>query len=160
MNHDGERDGSARALETDALMPEDCEYIRCVMELLEPFKTWTNRLQKKNCNGYVADILPATDELLWDLERAKVFYQRAGQSTHLITSIKNAWDVLKRFADSPPHVSSPASLARCFSSRLRLSPATSLLPSFSAPPLVFRVFCPFPSLLHTTSYSPLRLPGS
>jgi hypothetical protein len=102
MNHDGERDGSARALENDQLLPKDWEYVRCVMDILEPFKTWTNRLQKKYCNGYVADILPAMDELLTDLERAKVFYQSAGQSNHLLTSINNAWDVLNRFVVSLP----------------------------------------------------------
>jgi hypothetical protein len=96
LNQDGERDGSQRALQHDELMPEDWEILRCVKDLLEPFKEWTKRLQVRYSNGCVADILPAMDELLSKLEKAKAFYRAAGHSEHIITMINNGWDVLDR----------------------------------------------------------------
>jgi hypothetical protein len=97
LNQDGERDAPLHGLQHDELMPEDLEFVGCVMEIFEPFKPWTNRLQGKYSNGFVAEILPAMEELLSDLEQAKLFYQAEGHSGHLITMVNHGWDVLNKY---------------------------------------------------------------
>jgi hypothetical protein len=95
-NENGERSRNLEALQHDELLPEDWELLRCIKDILEPFKTWTNRLQVRYSNGCVADILPAMDELLQGLERAKAEYQAQGSSPELIAMINNGWDVLNK----------------------------------------------------------------
>jgi hypothetical protein len=70
---------------------------KIVYEVLEPFKYWTLRLEgnstaKNRPNCSIADVLPAMDELLYDLEEAKVRYR----DTHILSSINNAWSILNR----------------------------------------------------------------
>jgi hypothetical protein len=66
------------------------------MEILEPFRKWTKRLQKKHANGCISDILPALDELQTHLEQAKVQYGSMTGS-HVLTMINNGWAVLDKF---------------------------------------------------------------
>jgi hypothetical protein len=95
-NQDGEKDDSDSALQHDELTPEDWEVLRCIKDILEPFKNWTERLTAQYGNGCVADILPVMDELLFGLEKAKVFYKGEGRSDQLMAMINNACDVLDR----------------------------------------------------------------
>jgi hypothetical protein len=97
-NEDGEKDDPDTALQHDELTPKDWEVLRCIKDILEPFKNWTERLTARYSNGCVADILPVMDELLSGLEKAKVFYKGEGRSDQLMTMINNACDVLDRYA--------------------------------------------------------------
>jgi hypothetical protein len=93
LNKNGERDASAAALVNDELLPEDWDMLRCIMEILGPFKEWSTRLQVRYCNGCVADILPAMDDLFNVLEDAKLRYRAVPE---LIPMINNAWMVLDK----------------------------------------------------------------
>jgi hypothetical protein len=97
-NENGERGQGADALQNDELHPEDWDLLRCVMELLGPFKEFTLKLQGRYSNGCIADILPAMDGLLFGLEAAKTHYERPGEfhSPELVTMINNGWDTLNR----------------------------------------------------------------
>lgn len=77
----------------DELLPEDWDMLRCIMEILGPFKEWSMRLQVRYCNGCVADILPAMDDLFNVLEDAKLSYRAVPE---LIPMINNAWMVLDK----------------------------------------------------------------
>jgi len=96
QNRDGERDDLEHALKHDELAPEDWDELRIIMEILEPFREWTQRLQKKHANGCISDILPALDELLTHLEQAKVQYGSMTGS-HVLTMMNNGWAVLHKF---------------------------------------------------------------
>jgi hypothetical protein len=100
-NENGERGQGADVLQNDALHPEDWELLRCVMELLEPFKKFTLKLQGRYSNGCIADILPAMGGRLFGLEAAKIHYEKPGEfhSPELVMMINNAWDTLNREAD-------------------------------------------------------------
>ena len=102
LNLNGERNGSPEALSNDQLLPEDWVMLRCVMDILEPFKVWTNRLQLRYSNGCVADVLPAMDELLAHMEDMKAFYTQEGNSAQLVTSINNGWDILNKYVCGLP----------------------------------------------------------
>jgi len=87
----------------DKLTLDDWADLKIVDEVLEPFKYWTLRLEGNSTgnnrpNGFIADVLPAMDELLRDLEEAKALY-RDGEtySTHILTSINNAWSILNKY---------------------------------------------------------------
>ena len=102
LNLYGERNGSPEALSNDQLLHEDWVMLRCVMDILEPFKVWTNRLQLRYSNGCMADVLPAMDELLAHMEDMKAFYTQEGNSAQLVTSINNGWDILNKYVCSLP----------------------------------------------------------
>ncbi|RPA88696.1 hypothetical protein L873DRAFT_886571 [Choiromyces venosus 120613-1] len=66
------------------------------MEILEPFKTWSLKLQGKCSNGSIYDIFPAMDDLLSSLEIAKLHYSLSTPSHHLQTSTDTAWAMLNK----------------------------------------------------------------
>ena len=68
-----------------------------MVEILEPFKKWTMFLQRKGAAARLSDILPAYDELLGHLESQRQRHESTSDtSSHLITSINNAWIVLNK----------------------------------------------------------------
>ena len=68
------------------------------MEILEPFKAWSLRLQGKCANGSIFDIFPAMDDLLTSLENAQTRYNLETHSQHLRTSIDTAWVLLNKYS--------------------------------------------------------------
>jgi len=93
LSKSGERGASVAALIHDELLPEDWDMQRCIVEILGPFKEWCSRLQVCHCNGCIADILPAMDDLFNVLEDAKLRYRAAPE---LIPIINNAWMVMDK----------------------------------------------------------------
>ena len=90
--------GDENDIELDELSIEDWDELRSIMDILEPFKKWSLKLQGKCRNGALHDILPAMDELLAHLEDAKLRYSDASIHTqHLQTSINIAWNVLNKY---------------------------------------------------------------
>ena len=69
------------------------------MEILEPFKAWSLKLQGKCMNEAIYDIFPAMDDLLSSLENAKGHYSASieSHSQHLKTSIDIAWVLLNKY---------------------------------------------------------------
>jgi hypothetical protein len=95
IRSDRRRDESS--LIHDELSPEDWDILKAMVEILEPFKKWTLFLQRKGVAARLSDILPAYDELLGHLESQRQRYESTSDtSTHLITSINNAWIVLNK----------------------------------------------------------------
>jgi hypothetical protein len=67
------------------------------MEILEPFKAWSLKLQGKCKNGSLYEIFPAMDELLSHLKSVKIEYCDPSQySEHLRGAINNAWAKLDK----------------------------------------------------------------
>lgn len=90
-----------RALCLDELSRDDWEELRCILNILEPFKAWSLRLQGKCKNGALFDIFPAMDELLSHLEEAKVLYGNPNMhGDHLRGSINCAWAKLDKYFPS------------------------------------------------------------
>ena len=87
----------------DEFTLDDWDDLKIIYEVLEPFKYWTLRLEgnstaKNRPNGFIADVLPAMDELLHYLEEAKVrYWDRETYSTHILTSINNTWSILNKY---------------------------------------------------------------
>ena len=69
------------------------------MEILEPFKAWSLKLQGKCMNGAIYEIFPAMDDLLSTLENANTHYGTSigSHSQHLQTSIDIAWVLLNKY---------------------------------------------------------------
>jgi hypothetical protein len=94
QNRNGERDVcNNNGLVHDELLPQDWTFLLCVKDILAPFKEWTLCLQVRYCNGCVADILPAMDELLAHLEDLKVQF---AEEPHLLTMINNGWTIMDK----------------------------------------------------------------
>ena len=68
------------------------------MEILEPFKAWSLRLQGKCANDSIFDIFPAMDDLLTSLENARTRYNLETHSHHLRTSIDTVWALLNKYS--------------------------------------------------------------
>jgi len=83
----------------DELSLDEWDELQAIMEILEPFKAWTLKLQGKCTNGAIYDIFPAMDDLLSSLENAKSQYSLSVEmhSEHLQTSIDIAWVVLNKY---------------------------------------------------------------
>jgi hypothetical protein len=109
-NNKEERDSkNLQAACLDELSHEEWDELRCIMDILEPFKKWSLKLQGKRKNGSLYDIFPAMDELLTHLENAKILYCNTGPgdsttssiySQHLRTSINCGWDTLNKYVPS------------------------------------------------------------
>ena len=83
----------------DELSLDEWDELQAIMEILEPFKAWSLKLQGKNMNGAIYDIFPAMDDLLSSLENAKGHYSTGieSHSQHLQTSIDIAWVLLNKY---------------------------------------------------------------
>jgi len=84
----------------DELTLDDWDELQAIMEILEPFKAWSLRLQGKCSNGSLYDIFLAMDDLLSSLENARIQYSLDTHSPHLRTSIDTAWVLLNKYRQS------------------------------------------------------------
>jgi len=84
----------------DELTLDDWDELQAIMEILEPFKAWSLRLQGKWSNGSLYDIFPAMDDLLSSLENARIQCSLDTHSPHLRTSIDTAWVLLNKYRHS------------------------------------------------------------
>jgi len=82
------------ALVNDELLPDDWDYLKCIKEILAPFREWSLRLQGRYSNGCVSDILPAMDELLSHLEDMKVQFS---DNPPLVKMIELGWSILDKY---------------------------------------------------------------
>jgi hypothetical protein len=98
-NETGERDSrNMQAVCLDQLTGDDWDELRSILEILEPFKAWSLRLQGNCKNGSLYEIFPAMDELLSHLEAAKDLYANPSQhGDHLRGSINSAWAKLDKY---------------------------------------------------------------
>ena len=98
-NDCGHRDtNNLHALHHDELSREDWDELRSILNILEPFKAWSLRLQGKYQNGSLYEIFPTMDELLSHLEAAKDLYANpVKHGEHLRGSINNAWVKLDKY---------------------------------------------------------------
>jgi hypothetical protein len=87
------------ALVNDELLPDDWDYMKCIKEILGPFKEWSLRLQGRYSNGCVSDILPAMDELLSHVEDMKVQFCR---DPPLVRMIELGWNILDKYVHFIP----------------------------------------------------------
>jgi hypothetical protein len=73
------------------------------LSILSPFKWWAAHLQglstnTTQANVYLAEVIPAMDELVKHLNHAKQNYSDPYLSSgHLLSSINLAWGVLDRY---------------------------------------------------------------
>jgi len=87
----------------DELTRDDWDDLKTIFQILKPFRHWTLQLQgtgtqRNHANGYLARVLPTIDHLLAHLEDAKQAYSDSSiNSSHLLTSINNAWAILDRY---------------------------------------------------------------
>ena len=98
-NDCGHRDThNLHALHHDELSREDWDELRSILNISEPFKAWSLRIQGKCQNGSLYEIFPAMDELLSHLEAAKDLYANlVKHGEHLRGSINNAWVKLYKY---------------------------------------------------------------
>ena len=52
-------------------MSEDCDILRDIMDILQPFRKWQPMLQGHQHYGQLHDVLPAMDKLLTHLEDSR-----------------------------------------------------------------------------------------
>jgi len=82
---------------------DDWEDLMVILSILSPFKQWALHLQglsmkTTQANSYLADVIPAMNELLKHLELAKQNYSDPYlYSSHLLSSINLAWGLLDRY---------------------------------------------------------------
>jgi len=86
-------------LVNDELLPDDWDYMKCIKEILAPFKEWSQWLQSRYSNGCVRDILPAMDELLSHLEDMKVQFCR---DPPLVRMIELGWNIVDKYVHFIP----------------------------------------------------------
>lgn len=87
------------ALCFDELSRDDWDELCSILNILEPFKAWSLRLQGKHKNGSLYEIFPTMDELLSHLEAAKdMDADPLLYGDHLRGSINNAWAKLDKYA--------------------------------------------------------------
>jgi len=68
--------------------------MKCIKQILAPFKEWSLRLQGRYSNGCVSDILLAMDELLSHHEDMKVQFCR---DPPLVRMIELGWKILDKY---------------------------------------------------------------
>jgi len=91
-NEDQENDGTPASLDLDDLTPADWITLQEIMHILQPFRKWQLILQSKVHFGQQHDILPAMDELLYQLEQS-----REHKIQHIRTSVDLAWNLLNKY---------------------------------------------------------------
>jgi len=84
----------------DELTLDDWDELQAIMEILEPFKAWSPRIQGKLSNGSLYDIFLAMDDSLSSLENARTQYNLDTHSLHLTTSIDTVWVTLNKYVQS------------------------------------------------------------
>ena len=76
-------------LHLDELTPPDCDILKEIMFILQPFRKWQLILQSKRHFGQLHDIFPAMDKLFSLLKKS-----RNHDLQHIRTSVNTAWSVL------------------------------------------------------------------
>ena len=100
---ESEDDPNSESITQDELTLDDWEDLKIIRSILQPLKAWSLRLQSKNtnknrANGFIAEVIPAMDELLAHLEEAKIQYSDPEvYNPHIITSIQLAWSLLDKY---------------------------------------------------------------
>jgi len=87
------------ALVNDELLPDDRDCMKCIKEILAPFKEWSQWLQGRYSNGCVSDILLVMDKLLSHLEDMKVQFCRYSL---LVRMIELGWNILDKYVHFIP----------------------------------------------------------
>jgi hypothetical protein len=93
---ESEDDQNSESITQDELTLDDWEDLKIISSILQPFKAWSLRLQSKNtnkkrANGSSAKVIPALDELVANIEEAKIQYSDLEVNTlQIITSIQLA----------------------------------------------------------------------
>ena len=118
------------SLVEDELTADDWSDVRCIHEILQPFKKWTMTLQGKRMAS-LFEVIPAFDELLSHLEEQRQYHNSLpSPSPFIVTSLNNAWSKLDKFDILPHKISSyyansPTGITHCWmiaQSTLQLSP--------------------------------------
>jgi len=100
---DGYDKSDPEHIQLDQLSLDDWDDLKIIYEILGPFKYWTLQLEGSSTaahrpNAYIADVLPAMDELLQHLEDCRIRYHHGSNaSQNIVISISNAWQVLDKY---------------------------------------------------------------
>jgi len=85
------------SLAFDELSSHDWDDLTKLVELFEPVKMWTIRLQKQGAATPLSDILPAYEELLSHFDNQMECHSSANSPAHTLSCLNAAWLLLREY---------------------------------------------------------------